>query len=372
VTTTIRRGINSSTAVKKPCKAATTANITLEAEQTIDGIACTDGDRVLVKDQTDASENGIYSVDSSSWDREPDWDGTFDVVQGTYVFVAQGSTNNNFWRVTTADPITIGTTSVALISTDPDSLLRSNLADTSTGEGLSLCGVEDAAGNFTASNGEAVLAEIISTYASTANGDGISKLGVEDSAGNFSSSDGEAVLAEIGAILGTTNATEIAQLDVSARTVSGYVSGAVTHIEEGVGAGGEIDVDSILTASSWESVGPTGSGADNIESGLNSIPSGAVAVILKIFIQVSGSTNTDTYSNNLYARKTGESDAISSGTMIARAMLINRSGSSETDSTVTGSVIIPLDSSLRFDLHYTEFGTTPTTDIRANIVGWIE
>lgn len=197
VVTTIRRGINSSTAVKRPCKAATTANITLSGEQTLDGVAVTSGDRVLVKDQTDGSENGIYAVDSSTWQREPDWDGTFDVVQGTYVYVAQGSTNNNFWQVSTADPITIGTTSVSLIATDPDSLLRTNLADTANGQGASLVGVEDSAGNFSGTTVEAVLAEIIADYAAVTNGNGASKIGIEDTAGKFTATQVEAALAEI-------------------------------------------------------------------------------------------------------------------------------------------------------------------------------
>lgn len=219
VTTTIRRGINSSTAVKKPCKAATTANITLSGEQTIDGISCTEGDRVLVKDQTTGSENGIYAVDSSSWQREPDWDGTFDVVQGTYVFVAQGATNNNFWRVSTADPITIGTTSVTIISTDPDSLLRSNLADTSTGQGASLVGVEDSAGNFDGATIEAVLAEIISDYATVTNGNGASKIGVEDTASNFTATTVEAILAEIYTRLRTKGA-DLTTSDVTANILT--------------------------------------------------------------------------------------------------------------------------------------------------------
>jgi len=197
VVTTIRRGVNSSRAVKVPCIAATTANITLSGEQTIDGVACVAGNRVLVKDQTDASENGIYAVDTSAWGREPDWDGTYDVVKGTYVYVSGGTVGNNFWQVTTADPITIGTTDVALQATDPDSLLRTNLADTSTGQGASLVGVEDSASNFTGATVEAVLAEIIADYAATTNGNGASKIGIEDAAARFTATQVEAALAEI-------------------------------------------------------------------------------------------------------------------------------------------------------------------------------
>jgi len=160
VITTIRRGITSSAAVKVPVKVATTANITLSGEQTIDGVACTSNERVLVKDQTDGIENGIYAVNSGSWVREPDWDGTYDVKKGTYVYAANGTVGNNFWQVTTADTITVGTTSVAFQSTDPDSLLRTNLADTSTGQGASLVGIEDASSYWVGTDGESVLDEI--------------------------------------------------------------------------------------------------------------------------------------------------------------------------------------------------------------------
>lgn len=108
------RGVKSSQAIKVPCRVATTANITLSGEQTIDGVAVVDGDRVLVKDQTTASENGIYEVDTGAWDRAPDWDGVGDVVTGTTVYVTSGTVGVGFWKVTTSGTIVVGTTSVAL------------------------------------------------------------------------------------------------------------------------------------------------------------------------------------------------------------------------------------------------------------------
>jgi hypothetical protein len=47
---------------KAPVKAASTANLTLSGTQTVDGVSLLAGDRVLVKDQTDGKENGIYVV----------------------------------------------------------------------------------------------------------------------------------------------------------------------------------------------------------------------------------------------------------------------------------------------------------------------
>lgn len=114
VSTDRRQGVNAGAAVKVPVKSATTANITLSGEQTIDGVALVDGDRVLVKDQTDTTENGIYEVDTGDWTRTPDFDGVFDVVEGTFVYVTDGATTVGFWYVTTANPITPGTTSLSI------------------------------------------------------------------------------------------------------------------------------------------------------------------------------------------------------------------------------------------------------------------
>ncbi len=105
-------GANSSMAVKVPCRVATTADITLSGLQTIDGVALAANDRVLVKNQTDGTENGIYYADTSTWQRSPDFDGARDVCQGTLVYVNEGSAGLGFWYVTTSGTITPGTTSI--------------------------------------------------------------------------------------------------------------------------------------------------------------------------------------------------------------------------------------------------------------------
>jgi hypothetical protein len=73
-----------------PVKATTTANITLSGTQTIDGIALVVGDRVLVKNQSTASQNGIYTVASGAWDKV-----TAESVKGSLVFVEGGTVNND-------------------------------------------------------------------------------------------------------------------------------------------------------------------------------------------------------------------------------------------------------------------------------------
>lgn len=98
-------GFTTSAAMKNPVACATTANITLSGEQTIDDIT-TSSDRVLVKNQTDTTENGIYDSASGTWTRAKDFESTRDVLTGTTVFVVGGTTNAGlYYYVSTAsDP----------------------------------------------------------------------------------------------------------------------------------------------------------------------------------------------------------------------------------------------------------------------------
>ena len=112
-------GLVGETGIKEPVKAATTANITLSGEQTIDGVSCVDGNRVLVKDQTTAANNGIYEVDTGTWSRTKDCNGAYDLVQGSLVYVYNGTTNGNkIFKCTTANTITIGTSSLTFSAMD--------------------------------------------------------------------------------------------------------------------------------------------------------------------------------------------------------------------------------------------------------------
>jgi hypothetical protein len=114
-------GLVGSIAIKAPVRVATTENITLSGVQTIDDIAVVADDRVLVKDQTDASENGIYDASSSAWIRAADWDGARDIVQGTKVNTQLGTVNAGItYKVDTADPIVIGTTEITFSSSTAD------------------------------------------------------------------------------------------------------------------------------------------------------------------------------------------------------------------------------------------------------------
>lgn len=98
---------------KDSVRAATTANITLSGTQTVDGVSLSAGDRILVKDQTDATENGIYEVDSDAWSRASDMDEGSEFPSAA-VFVRAGTVNADLGFVCTndTDP-TLGTDNIA-------------------------------------------------------------------------------------------------------------------------------------------------------------------------------------------------------------------------------------------------------------------
>jgi hypothetical protein len=101
-------------APKDSTRVATTANITLSGAQTIDGIAVVAGDRVLVKDQSTASQNGIYVVNAGAWDRAADANTWNELISG-FTFVEQGATNgDNGYLITVDAGGTLGVTDVTV------------------------------------------------------------------------------------------------------------------------------------------------------------------------------------------------------------------------------------------------------------------
>ncbi|MEC0231278.1 hypothetical protein [Paenibacillus alba] len=115
---------------KQPCRAATVSNITLAGTQTIDGVVLVVGDRVLVKNQTTATQNGIYIVATGAWQRALDADTSSDFKSGMAMKISsEGTTNTSSeWFLSNANPITLDTTS--LVFTQADGIM--SLADTTT------------------------------------------------------------------------------------------------------------------------------------------------------------------------------------------------------------------------------------------------
>lgn len=100
---------------KLPVDAATTGNITLSGTQTIDGYSVTAGMRVLVKNQSTASQNGVYVVASGAWSRSTDLD-TWAELYKAYVAVLNGTVSSGSAYVCTiAVSGTLGTDAVTWI-----------------------------------------------------------------------------------------------------------------------------------------------------------------------------------------------------------------------------------------------------------------
>jgi hypothetical protein len=103
---------------KDSVRAATTANGALatafENGDTVDGVTLATGDRILIKNQSTGSENGIYTVNASGAPtRATDFDSSSE-IRGAIVAVEEGTVNGDtLWICTTNAPITVGTTSLS-------------------------------------------------------------------------------------------------------------------------------------------------------------------------------------------------------------------------------------------------------------------
>jgi hypothetical protein len=78
---------------REPVLVATTGNITLSGLQTIDGVTLTAGARVLVKNQTDATQNGIYDANVGTWYRAADARSSRSLNKGVKIGVQSGTVN---------------------------------------------------------------------------------------------------------------------------------------------------------------------------------------------------------------------------------------------------------------------------------------
>lgn len=76
---------------KNSARVATTANITLSGLQTIDGYTTIAGDRVLVKNQTTATQNGMYIAAAGAWSRSTDADSSNE-FESMAAYISTGST----------------------------------------------------------------------------------------------------------------------------------------------------------------------------------------------------------------------------------------------------------------------------------------
>lgn len=113
------------------CDAATTANVTLStglaSGQVIDGVTLATGQRVLVKNQTTGSQNGIYVVPASGAASLAADSTQGELTEQATVRIESGTVNAGLqWTLTTADPITVGTTSQTWVNSSGSTYTAGN------------------------------------------------------------------------------------------------------------------------------------------------------------------------------------------------------------------------------------------------------
>ena len=203
--------------VKQSVKAATTANITLSGAQTIDGVSVVAGDRVLVKDQTTASGNGIYVVAAGAWTRATDMD-AWTEVPGAFTFVEQGTVNADSGWVCTADQGgTLGSTAITFAQFSGAGQITAGAGLTKTGNTLDIGGTA----NRITVNTDSI--DIASTYVGQSS---ITTLGTITT-GTWNAT-------AIGAIYGGTGLTSYATGDLI------FASGANTLSKRAIGTTGQV------------------------------------------------------------------------------------------------------------------------------------
>lgn len=187
---------------KASVRATTTANITLSGTQTVDGVSLVVGNRVLVKNQTNATENGIYVVAAGAWSRSTDADNTpgVEISAGMYCFVEEGSTNaDSGWVLITDGPVTLGTTNLVFAQ-------FTGLGQVTAGNGLTKTGSVISALSANTAN-IAVGAGGLDLATVTDNGTGNFKKIAVDSYGRVIGTT-NVVTADIASLITTSNVTE--------------------------------------------------------------------------------------------------------------------------------------------------------------------
>jgi len=118
---------------KDTARLASTANVALTGLTAIDGVTPIANDRVLLKNQTNATENGLWLAQSAAWVRAFDADniGSTGEIEGMAVFVNEGTVNaDTAWVCNTNGPITVGTTSITFVQFGSSSIATDSVDNT--------------------------------------------------------------------------------------------------------------------------------------------------------------------------------------------------------------------------------------------------
>lgn len=103
---------------KDSVRVASTANVAaISGLLTVDGVTVVAGDRVLLKDQSTASQNGIYVAAAGAWSRAADADTGAELNGGAIIPVEEGTVNGDTnWQITNNGVVTIGVTGLTFLN----------------------------------------------------------------------------------------------------------------------------------------------------------------------------------------------------------------------------------------------------------------
>jgi hypothetical protein len=245
---------------KQPVIAATTANITLSGAQTIDTVGVVAGDRVLVKNQNDTYDNGIYIV-GTPWTRSPDTN-SWDELISALVFVTEGGLAGSAWYCSAQPGGTLGVTAVNWNNFSVGGVYFAGTGLTlTTGDTFNIANTGVTAATYGSASAVPVFAVNAQGQITSASNSNIAISASQITSGTIDS-------ARIsGSYTGITEVGTLSGLTVSA-TITGSISGnaatatnatnAVTSTNLAGGATGSVPYQSGAGATTFVGIGSTG------------------------------------------------------------------------------------------------------------------
>lgn len=97
-----------------PARAASTANLVLSGEQTVDDVDLVDGEDCVAKDQDDKTENGKYTVSEGAWARSSDANEASE-LEGMILLIQEGTANGGKLFAQQTSPVTLGVSEIEFV-----------------------------------------------------------------------------------------------------------------------------------------------------------------------------------------------------------------------------------------------------------------
>jgi hypothetical protein len=225
---------------KQSVRVVSVSNVTLSggAPNAVDGVNLVVNDRILVSGQTTESQNGLYYVttvgagSNGTWARSADGDTTGEIEAGMIIMVTEGTTYaDTQWKLTTDDPITIGTTALIFVQNYSANSISAGTSNVSVGSSANVTiSAADTANVLTVSNTGAFVSGVISSTGNiTGNyilGNGVSLTGVITSVANINSGTSNVTVVSSGGniTVGVGGTSNVAVFATTGEYISGLLS----------------------------------------------------------------------------------------------------------------------------------------------------